>query len=1494
VISPQEILVAALKTWRTALVNLDGRNPLLYYKSTSTMKGIVRPKKGMVDFRIHTPAGNKLDDLLSGKSVSASDFHLSSYQTRDQTDEMPELEEELDETVGRRKRGTQWSRLLTSYEEVVRKARENLEERNIETLYLVRGFISWKPDGPGPSEPLAPLILIPLKIESKGRGHTDFQIRINGDPIFNDALRLYLQMQLSMSLEDLGITTETEFDSLDDIATYFAPLAKSLPKGKIEGIQLIGNFSFFKLPLVTDIDRILEQGLAHPILAALSGDETALELIAPVETESEIDRISDQLLKEEFLVFPTDRSQHLALSAITRGKTIVIQGPPGTGKSQTIANVIAELSAMGKKTLFVAEKRAAIEAVVSRLTNQGLSSLVLDLHSEPDKKRIASQLLEVLFETNHKSAGMDSFAPELQEVKDRLQKRWQSLSAGSGIVFEHEEELSVYAALQALGKLIATLPEEIAWPREIDRKLLLDVPAIAARTMKEALNTLSASKWLDGETQHIGRGLLDYVFTQDQVLELSTHLETLESGLLGDYKREVKKFEADNGYKIGTLDECKLTLESVKTIDSMRQQWDLHRVSSALNEYAFIWRFSDLRKETGSGNVLKAFLLSRTRQKVLFGLYQGKDRLKRATLTVEMLRLGSALRVHQRFSKDDRIVPVPASDLFEMIVGQIFNAFQALSAYGPLLTDLSELTLDSLNSRMEMLYSELPLIGELPSVNISRERIIGLGIISEDILTWAEDEQPELKAVGEWFIRWWMETLLDKTIAAKNLELKINEPGSLDQILYQYQNLDERHIANNAGRTHAMVRERALQISDTAGFTKLRREADKKGAHWPFRKLMEEAREEVQTLKPCFAMSPISVSRMLPCEYGLFDVVIFDEASQISPEDAIPSIYRAKQLVVAGDRYQLGPTDVGRASDEMDDYLDEDGEVEIATKGLESILDSLRGVLPISSTYALQTHYRSQDERLITFSNKAFYIPNNQALVSFPSREANPRKALGYVFVEGVQTKSVREESNTKEILAVLDEVLAHVASRPEDSLGIIAFGDQHKRRIEDALLKLEHDNDSYFDFVGRFASQREPLFVKSIERVQGDERDCIIISPGYARGDKGTLRYQFGSLGRQGGERRLNVAASRAKKKFTIVTSITSSDFDAYRGQERGVRLFKALLQYMETYGHSSDLGDIPAAPENPFEDQILQSLTKRGLLIDCQVGDSGYRIDFAVRHPDKEDEYVLAIEADGASYHGSDYARERDIIRQRVLKNRGWKFVRIWSTDWFRNRGGEIEKVVEAYKSALLSDSLTASSSIVRVLEDEATEQSRVPVDERLFKGLMQSKSDLPKEVIFEEWMQLCGYKRKVRKVLERFEELWRGSGSTRVNTKAYKFTENQVMSRGFRFVAWIRADEIAACGAALKFKKDQTIPWTGSTPEGSVLFTYMSTCFIYRIKAGERRLLAVLTEPEVRVAAEAILLRQNQLESMPGEGEIFVEYIASDLNLNLSQISVRIYRK
>jgi very-short-patch-repair endonuclease len=1443
----RESLLRNIKAWRSALVNLDGRNPLLYFKTTSTVKGVRKAKKGFVDFNNFQVDPSKYKSLLSGKTISVSQLHPDVYKTRQGKLETPETDTELLEIEA--KKITQWNRLISSYEELMRKARENFEERNIETLFLVRGFVSWEQDRTGPSEPLAPLVLIPVKIKSIGRGHTDFEITISGSPIFNDALRLYLQNERAIDVSSFDPEVIEGLTTIQEVEKFFKEIVKQLPKGKFENIEAFGNFSFYKLPLVADMDRIAESESLNPILLALAGDQEALSQIAPFDGSDEPMLINEVEPTNEFLVFPTDRSQHLAISAIARGKNLVIQGPPGTGKSQTIANSIAELSAHGKSVLFVAEKRAAIEAVVNRLESKGLGSLVLDLHSEPDKKKIASQLLEVLYDQKEDKNASQRSDGELKSLRNKLQTRWKLMNQLSGISLENEKNATLYEAMKFLGSLMADGDANQEWPVELDLKALENLSSSEVSEIRKLLDFLSETKWLDGFSIHSSRGLRPYLISQTQCTELVDSIQRLNSQLIKGFSIEVETFTESNGYASLAIEELIGLIKASQIINQHASKFNVDDLIRASKEYEGIFEVSKLRSQfTFFVSLTEHFKRTRTLKRCF------REKISKKL----MFEICNAFWIHVKSNEFTNQIPVEPSTSLQEFSSELARIIDDFQGYGPVLSDLGKLDIGAATIRIEALYADLALIYEYPAINIARDSLIEISEFVKRILDWFEAEQPEVQHAGTWVYMNWLKSTLDTSMRKMEYELKITDLNAMDRILDQYQKMDEVHIRTNSMRVISMIKSKVQVISNTEGFSKLRREADKKAAHLPFRKLLDVAKMEVQTLKPCFAMSPIEVSRLLPCEMGMFDVVIFDEASQITPEDAIPSIYRSKQVVVAGDKYQLGPTNFGKA---MDDSEDTDISFEVANLGLESILDFVRNTLPITNTYPLQTHYRSEDERLITFSNRAFYAQNNQSLFTFPSKEANPRKSLGYKYVEDATTKGMAEEANSKEIDAVVACVLEHVTEKPDASLGIIAFGDQHKRRIQDALLKLEQEDDSYFDFVGRFANSAEPLFIKNIERVQGDERDAIIISPGYARNDKGALRFQFGWLSREGGERRLNVAASRAKQKMTLVTSIKSDDFKGYSGQQRGVLLLKALLQYMENFGHSMELGDVPPAPENPFEEQILQLLSKEGLKIDCQVGDSGYRIDFAVRNPKRDDEYILAIEADGASYHSSDYARERDIVRQKVLESRGWQFVRIWSTDWFRNRNGEIEKVLSAYRAAQTGQKANHSfdASTPKVNSDLTDLRS---LDQKLFDGLKQSNKLLSKEYLLSEWMKLCGHTRKTQKVLVRFDELWNDSVVTKkvsTATDRLPFEKINAIPTNAKPVISLTENEVNGLNSAFKTRKSMKVEDDLGRFKSELLYSIRvkgesPTVSLYRTENDSKAFKLTFEESEAAILVDA----------------------------------------
>jgi very-short-patch-repair endonuclease len=450
----------------------------------------------------------------------------------------------------------------------------------------------------------------------------------------------------------------------------------------------------------------------------------------------------------------------------------------------------------------------------------------------------------------------------------------------------------------------------------------------------------------------------------------------------------------------------------------------------------------------------------------------------------------------------------------------------------------------------------------------------------------------------------------------------------------------------------------------------IRKQAALRRGHLPLRRLLDQAGDVLFAVKPCWAMSPLMVSQVLPAA-RLFDVVIFDEASQIVPADAIPSVIRAHQVVVAGDDRQLPPTSFFRQFSDADPEDDE--ETVSFGAGFESVLDALRPLLP---TAPLNWHYRSRDERLVAFSNERIY---GGALTTFPGVLRDD--CLQHVVVRQDERPG-QETSVAAEVDKVVELILEHARTRPGESLGVIALGIKHAERIDQALREaLATSEDDLEAFFGDDAA--EPFFVKNLERVQGDERDAIILSIGYGKHPDGRMRYQWGPLLRDGGERRLNVAATRAKRRLTVVSAFSSHDVDPDRLTKAGARLLAEYLEYASAGG--VPMAAAGAGTANSFEASVRTRLAEYGITVVPQYGVGGYRVDFAAAHPGDPSRMILAVEADGASYRDSGSVRDRDRLRKEHLERLGWRFHRLWSTNWFHDPDTEVTKLREAYDQAV-----------------------------------------------------------------------------------------------------------------------------------------------------------------------------------------------------------------
>lgn len=460
----------------------------------------------------------------------------------------------------------------------------------------------------------------------------------------------------------------------------------------------------------------------------------------------------------------------------------------------------------------------------------------------------------------------------------------------------------------------------------------------------------------------------------------------------------------------------------------------------------------------------------------------------------------------------------------------------------------------------------------------------------------------------------------------------------------------------------------------------LKREMKKKKRFMPIRRLVNALPSLLPALKPCMMMSPISVSTYFGQSNYEFDTVIFDEASQICTEDAICSIFRAKQVIIAGDSKQLPPTNFFSSSFEYNDEEDEDDDAEEFDDvgAYESLLDEA-SVFP---SQTLLWHYRSKHEHLIAFSNYKIYESN---LITFPSSvdEGNDI-GVEYVYVsDGVYNK----RGNIKEAQKIVELLANHFINYPERSVGIITFSINQQSVIENEVLKLRQTRPEFEEFFKEDID--EPFFIRSLESVQGDERDTIIMSICYGKAPDGKIRMNFGPLSKDGGERRLNVAVTRARFNMKLVGSILPTDLNLSNTTTQGPKLLRDYIDFAIN-GEQVLKGDNTVSDEivfdSPFEESVYDFLVGRGYRVATQVGCSGYRIDMAVYHPEYNGRFVIGIECDGASYHSARTARERDRVRQTILEDMGWKFYRIWSTDWIKDPEYEKNRLVEAVERAIL----------------------------------------------------------------------------------------------------------------------------------------------------------------------------------------------------------------
>lgn len=507
-------------------------------------------------------------------------------------------------------------------------------------------------------------------------------------------------------------------------------------------------------------------------------------------------------------------------------------------------------------------------------------------------------------------------------------------------------------------------------------------------------------------------------------------------------------------------------------------------------------------------------------------------------------------------------------------------------------------------------------------------------------------------------------------------ELKAFDGDAQSRHINQFRQLDRTRI--DLAKAQIAAQASAARPTGNAGIGPLgilNAELAKKRSHKPIRVLLDQAGVVIQDLKPVFMMSPLSVAQFLKPGGLQFDLLVMDEASQIEPVDALGAIARVKQLAVVGDERQLPPTAFFKKLTGEDEAVDDDN-VTLQARDAESILDLC--LAKGAPHRMLNWHYRSKHQSLIAVSNREFY--DNRLFIVPSPYDAVAGMGLKFHWLKDTTYDRGNTRTNPKEARLVAEAVIAHARLRPEQTLGVATFSVAQRQAVLTELEALRRANPEVEPFFSEEAA--EPFFVKNLENIQGDERDVIFISVGYGKTEKGDLSHAFGPLSGEGGERRLNVLISRAKLRCEVFCNFRGADIDLERTQARGVAALKMFLSFAET--GRFDAQDSDGAHDSDFEHQVAERLRALGHKVESQIGASGFRIGLAVADPDHPGRFLIGIECDGAQYHASRSARDRDRLRQQVLESHGWVIHRIWSADWYLRPKEEVKKLVDAIAAA------------------------------------------------------------------------------------------------------------------------------------------------------------------------------------------------------------------
>jgi very-short-patch-repair endonuclease len=1361
--------------WKQKLLDLTLNNRLLNFKETKQTIPLLCPQPEHMEDELAADQTFKI--LEQTPLIAGTDPRSLSLQAQ-QTEENPIIEHLMSELHAKRIRSSLTEKELSRrLIELYRNARLQNEESGANTLFLALGFLEWKSNKDDERIHRAPLLLVPVQLHRKSVQQGFTLERHDEDTLVNVSLLELLKRDYELEVPGVNPPPEDESGvDVDRVFRLFQNAVRDMPGWEVRRDVWLAQFSFSKFLLWKDLqdrsDILCRNAIVdHLINNPGSAFQDDLENLEPHQLDETLN------FDEIYCPMSSDSSQLAAVVAASKGKNFVMNGPPGTGKSQTITNIIAHCLAEGKRVLFVAEKRAALQVVHHRLSQIGLGPFCLELHSNKSgKAEVLRQFGEAInYAAQHPSDEWYTLAKRLQKLRNELNTYVKELHK------VYPSKLSAYQcyawliANEALGALLEncdtlqlkapdtqTREQFEALQETCEQLIIRGQERRLPQAAKDALHAIKATvwtpEWEDGiskSNQALQDTLQQFIYTWNEVapklgltanqqnaaefdsasaltasLRNAPHLPAafitdgdwtnfqplartwIEIGRTRDgASTALDGFNLDALWKIDTQAleaNHKATREKGGLLKSLKVWLLLKPVRLARSPGATKWSTADASAFFENINSLKheQSVLEAAKQDATnrFGDYW-KDGNADWNYLEQLLEYGDGLHASiQNLAGGS----VDALMQIRKAIGDLISVGSEFLSEGAVIETLfAEFGQQwpTLSERYTQLKADLK-VGDQSSNDIIHEiesLSTTLTTHKSDLSNWcrwqssyqqaaASGLQPLLDALAhqsfplvrlrEAFDYAYRNTLL-KRILSTSLTLRDffgeehqKRIDAFNDFDAQYTELTGKFVA--AKIAAGLPRARTEDCPKNTELGMLQREMVKRRKHKPVRQLLAETPGVAPFLKPCFLMSPLSVAQYLDAEQTEFDIVIFDEASQIPVWDAVGAIARGKQVIVVGDPKQLPPTSFFSRADNDDSPAADCSETD-----LESILDEFLG--SGIKQFSLLWHYRSRKEGLIAFSNYHYY---NNELHTFPAPHSDD-VGVKLVHVEGYYDKG-KSRTNPAEAEAIKQEVIRRLTDPllSEKSIGIITFSQTQQSLILDKLDEARREHPAIEAHFGEEVD--EPVFVKNLENVQGDERDIILFSICYGPDQAGKLSMNFGPLNRDGGERRLNVAVTRAKHDVVVFSTLRPEQIDLSRTRAIGAAHLKFYLEYAERgpAGIAANTESAQTADyDSVFEQEVAEFLRSKGHTVHTQIGCSGYRIDLAIVHPDSPGHYLLGIECDGATYHSAATARDRDRLRQGVLEGLGWRIHRIWSTDWWRNSSNAREDLIAEVEAALIA---------------------------------------------------------------------------------------------------------------------------------------------------------------------------------------------------------------